>query len=108
MIQAPLSATSVFEFKFRKHNCPSSIKVDSNFAKKIVLRLKKEVIEEEVDSSSIKSFGELAKIQNLFTPTQIQNISDRLSSKELLESILKERRNISVYESLLKKLEGSP
>ena len=46
MTQAPLSTTSIFRYKFRKHNCPTSIKVLSKYAKKVTLKVKKEAIEE--------------------------------------------------------------
>ena len=64
LTQAPLSTTSVFFFKLRSHTCPTSIKVNSAHSKKIVLRLNKEPLEEEVDSTSIKSYTELVKVQN--------------------------------------------
>ena len=82
--EAPLSTTSKFFFKFRKHNCPTSIKILSKHAKTIRIKLNKEAIEDEVDSSSIKTFSELVKIQNEFSITQVQTIAEKLHPKELL------------------------
>ena len=62
--ESPLSTTSIFFFKFRKNSCPTSLKILSKYAKNIGVKLNKETIEDEVDSSEIKSFAELVKIQN--------------------------------------------
>jgi len=105
---APLSTTTAYLFKFRKHNCPSSIKVLSKHAKRIIIKMNKEAIEDEVDSSEIKTFSELVKMQNGFSSSQIQVIAERLPTRELLLSLLKADRDISKYESLLVKLDGSP
>ena len=44
-VQAPLSTTTVFSYKFRKNGSPTSLKVRSQFAKKIILKQNKEAIE---------------------------------------------------------------
>jgi hypothetical protein len=46
LVQAPLSATTVFSYKFRKNTCPTSLKVFSKYAKKITIKLNKEAIED--------------------------------------------------------------
>jgi len=47
-------------------------------------------------------------MQNGFSSSQIQVIAERLPTRELLLSLLKADRDISKYESLLVKLDGSP
>jgi hypothetical protein len=72
---APLSTTTAYFFKFRKHTCPTSLKVTSKHAKRITIKVNKEAIEDEVDSSSIKTFSELVKMQNEFSNSQLQVIA---------------------------------
>lgn len=46
MSEAPLSTTTAYFFKFRKHTCPTSLKVSSQYAKKITIKINKEAIED--------------------------------------------------------------
>lgn len=87
--QAPLSTTTVFSFKLRSHINPTSLRVNSKYAKKAILKLNKETIV-EVDSTSIKSFEDLIKVQDDFTVPHIKKIAETLFPKELLILLLKE------------------
>jgi len=52
-----------------------SLKVSSKYAKKVILRLNREVNEDIVDSSAINSFSELARVQNDFSSAQLKKIA---------------------------------
>lgn len=79
----------------------------SNHSKSITIRLSREATEEVVDSSSVKSYGELARVQNEFTVAQIKKITESLDLRELLGLILQVEQNCNRFESLLNKLEDS-
>lgn len=105
--QAPLSTTTVFHFKLRSNISPTSLKVSSKYAQQVRLRLNKELAQDEADSSSIKSFSELARAQHEFTVPQLKKIAERLSPKELIGLLLKATKGVCKYEALLSKLDDS-
>jgi hypothetical protein len=84
----PLSTTTAFSFKIRSGNHKKTLKVISNHSKTITIRLSREATEEVVDSSSVKSYGELARVQNEFTVAQIKKITESLDLRELVGLIL--------------------
>ena len=74
-----------------------SLKVSSKYAKKITVRLSREVNEDLVDSSAINSFSELAKVQNDFSSAQLKKIAEKLNPQDLVHLLLKSDRQVSLY-----------